>query len=129
MFSGLGSAPPRLGIDIHSVHCGCRLLSKPVVIADGRMGPRLAPSSDVPLLARKSQMMASMTLSPTQQLSLVLVGIAGIYLVVLGLFALAMPARTAKFLLGFASTQRLHFIELLVRVALGATFIGASPHF
>ena len=62
-----------------------------------------------------------------QQLSIFIVGAAGLYLVVLGFSALVAPDRTARFLLGFASTPTHHFLEILCRVVIGASLIIAAP--
>lgn len=67
-----------------------------------------------------------MTLSMAEQLCLLVVGLTGAYLAALGFSALAVPAKAARFLLGFASTRLLHLLELLARVAVGAAFVGAS---
>jgi hypothetical protein len=63
-----------------------------------------------------------------EPLSLFVVGLAGTYLALLGVCALVVPDKAGKFLLGFASTQRLHLLELLARVAVGAAFVDASSH-
>lgn len=62
-----------------------------------------------------------------EQLSIFVVGVTGGYLAALGLAALVVPARTARFLLGFASTHRLHLLEMLCRVIVGASLIVAAP--
>jgi hypothetical protein len=54
-----------------------------------------------------------------EALSIVVVGTAGAYLAVLGLGAIVVPKRAARFLLGFASTQALHFFEILFRLIVG----------
>jgi hypothetical protein len=63
-----------------------------------------------------------------EHLCVVVVGLAGTYLAMLGVGALVAPAKAARFLLGFASTQTLHFVELLARVVVGAAFVIASAH-
>ena len=62
-----------------------------------------------------------------EALSIGVVGAAGAYLVVLGVAALVVPARAARFLLGFASTRRLHVFEILCRVLVGASLVTAAP--
>jgi hypothetical protein len=62
-----------------------------------------------------------------EQLCVIVVGVAGAYLAALGVGALVVPARAARFLLGFASTQSLHFVEILSRVLVGASLIVAAP--
>ena len=62
-----------------------------------------------------------------EQLSIFVVGMAGAYLAALGFGALVVPTKAARFLLGFASTQTLHFLEILCRVIVGASLIIAAP--
>lgn len=62
-----------------------------------------------------------------ERLCVFVVGVAGAYLVALGVGALVVPARASRFLLGFASTQSLHFVEILSRVIVGASLIVAAP--
>ena len=62
-----------------------------------------------------------------EQLSIFVVGVAGAYLAALGFGALVVPTKAARFLLGFASTQTLHFLEILCRVIVGASLIIAAP--
>lgn len=52
---------------------------------------------------------------------------AAAYLVLLGASALWRPAIATRFLGGFATTQRLHFIELALRIVTGAAFIFSAP--
>lgn len=52
---------------------------------------------------------------------------AATYLVLLGVGALLRPERTKRFLEGFASSLRVHVIELVVRVAIGAAFVVSAP--
>lgn len=62
-----------------------------------------------------------------ERLCVFVVGVAGAYLVALGVGALVVPARATRFMLGFASTRSLHFAEILSRVIAGASFIVAAP--
>ena len=62
-----------------------------------------------------------------ERLCVLVVGVAGAYLVALGVGALVVPARASRFLLGFASTQSLHFVEILSRVIVGTSLIVAAP--
>jgi hypothetical protein len=48
----------------------------------------------------------------------------GAYLVCLGSIALLSPARARRFLLGFATTPTLHWVELGLRVLAGAAFVA-----
>ncbi|MGB0134297.1 hypothetical protein [Dokdonella sp.] len=52
---------------------------------------------------------------------------AGLYLVALGLAAMVMPARAARFLNAFASSAPVHFLELFLRFAVAACFLLYSP--
>jgi hypothetical protein len=51
----------------------------------------------------------------------------GVFLFLLGVAALLMPARARWFLLGFASTPRLHALELGVRLIVGAALWLQAP--
>ena len=57
---------------------------------------------------------------------LVVVGV-GLYLLGLGLAALLAPGLASRFLLGFASSARAHYAELLVRVLVGGSLMVAAP--
>lgn len=50
-----------------------------------------------------------------------------VYLVVFGLAAWMAPDRTGRYLLAFAGTPRLHWVELLLRAVAGAAFVVLSP--
>jgi hypothetical protein len=52
---------------------------------------------------------------------------AALYLLALGIVALLRPAAARRFLGGFASSRRIHFIELAVRVAVGAALVVSAP--
>lgn len=52
---------------------------------------------------------------------------SGAYLVVLGGCALFRPALATRFLGGFATTQPLHFLELGLRITVGAAFVSSAP--
>ena len=45
------------------------------------------------------------------------------YLLVFGALALAASPRASRYLLGFASSKRLHFLELAVRLLVGGAFV------
>jgi uncharacterized protein YjeT (DUF2065 family) len=51
----------------------------------------------------------------------------GLYLLVLAILAFAAPAQASRFLLGFAGSIRLHFLELALRLMAGAAFIWRAP--
>ncbi len=52
---------------------------------------------------------------------------AGVYLVCLGVVALARPAAASRFLLAHASSGPLHYLELGLRIAAGAAFLRHAP--
>jgi hypothetical protein len=60
-------------------------------------------------------------------LSMIVLCAAGAYLVVLGVSALAFPARASRFLLGFAGSARLHYLELAIRLAIGGALLLRAP--
>ncbi|MGB4860378.1 MAG: DUF2065 family protein [Dokdonella sp.] len=51
---------------------------------------------------------------------------AGLYLALLGVSCFVRPDTAARFLLGFASSACLHYLELVLRVLVGAALIHAS---
>lgn len=63
-----------------------------------------------------------------EALASLLVLLAGLYLLGLGVVSLADPARATRFLLGFAGSARAHYLELALRLAVGAAFIWRAPH-
>jgi hypothetical protein len=60
-------------------------------------------------------------------MALSVVAAAGVFLVVLGIMALATPRKVRAFLLGFAAIPTRHYFELGVRMTVGFAFILASP--
>jgi hypothetical protein len=54
------------------------------------------------------------------------VGLAGVYLLSLGLAAIWRPAAASAFLLGFAASAPVHFLELAVRVLIGVCLLAAA---
>lgn len=52
---------------------------------------------------------------------------AALYLLALGSAALIRPERTKRFLGGFATTPRIHFTELALRVVIGAALVSSAP--
>ena len=60
-------------------------------------------------------------------LALILILSTAIYLLALAMAALFSPARASAFLRGFAASASLHYLELLVRIAIGAAFLLHAP--
>lgn len=56
-----------------------------------------------------------------------LVMLTGLYFVALAALALLAPARVTRFLTGFAATAARHYLELLLRLAVGVGFVLAAP--
>ncbi len=52
---------------------------------------------------------------------------AGLYLIALGISCFFRPSSAAKFLLGHASSGLLHYLELSLRVIVGASFVRKAP--
>jgi len=61
-------------------------------------------------------------------LALIIVVVSGLYLVGLAVLALARPALVSRFLLGFAGSARLHYLELLLRLIVGIAFLRRAPY-
>jgi hypothetical protein len=53
--------------------------------------------------------------------------LAGAYLLGLGVVAFVAPALATRFLLGHAGTAAVHYLELLIRAAVGAAFLIHAP--
>ena len=53
--------------------------------------------------------------------------LAGLYLVVLAAVALVSPERAERFLSSFASSAAAHFLELFVRLVVGAALVLYAP--
>ena len=60
-------------------------------------------------------------------LAAVVIVLAAFYLLALGAASLFAPARASRFLLGFASDQRIHFVELALRLLVGAALVVYAP--
>lgn len=60
-------------------------------------------------------------------LALTVVVLTGVYFVGLGVASLARPPAAERFLLGFAASAGAHYIELLVRLVVGAAFLVRAP--
>ncbi len=52
---------------------------------------------------------------------------AGLYLIVLGISCFFRPSSAANFLLGHASSGLLHYLELCLRVVVGASLVQKAP--
>ena len=61
-------------------------------------------------------------------LALVVIVLAGLYMLALGAASLFAPLHAGRFLLGFASTRSVHLAELLARLVVGAAFVHYAPH-
>ncbi|MBA2290851.1 MAG: hypothetical protein H0W15_00185 [Gemmatimonadales bacterium] len=61
------------------------------------------------------------------RLPLLLVLLSGLYFLVLGAAALIAPAHASRFLLGFATSARAHFLELVLRGLVGGAFVLQAP--
>ena len=60
-------------------------------------------------------------------ISIFVVLLAGLYFVALGTVSLVRPADANRFLLGFAGSARVHYVELLLRLLVGGAFIFSAP--
>lgn len=60
-------------------------------------------------------------------LALVALVLAGAYLLWLAGLCLFAPARATRFLDGFASSARAHYLELAIRLAIGAALLQYAP--
>lgn len=53
--------------------------------------------------------------------------LAAFYLVGFGAIALLVPSRASRYLHGFASSARVHLLELIARLTVGAAFMVYAP--
>lgn len=60
-------------------------------------------------------------------MSLAVIVLAGLYLIALGAASLLAPSRAARFLLGFVSSGRAHYLELFLRFIVGAALVLHAP--
>jgi hypothetical protein len=60
-------------------------------------------------------------------LATAIVFVSGLYLLGLGLLSLLRPAEASRFLLGFATSARAHYFELLMRLLAGFAFVVEAP--
>ncbi len=65
-------------------------------------------------------------MSLIEVLALCVIVLAGLYLLALGIASLVVPTRANRFLLGFASSQTVHFVELFLRLLVGAALIHSA---
>ena len=63
-----------------------------------------------------------------EMLSLIGVVLTGVYFIALAVVALFIPDQANRFLLSFAATPIVHYIELLVRLAVGASLVVYAPN-
>jgi hypothetical protein len=71
--------------------------------------------------------MTAWVISMIDLLALAVVALTGLYLLALAAGSLLMPAQAQRFLLGFAETAPKHYVELLLRVVVGAAFVQHAP--
>jgi len=63
----------------------------------------------------------------TELLALAGVALAGLFLLCLGIAGFLAPEQARRFLSGFATTPALHYLELAIRMLIGAAFILHAP--
>lgn len=63
----------------------------------------------------------------TEALATALVLLAGAFLACLGVACLVVPAQARRFLLGFASSLALHYLELAIRLVVGGALLVVAP--
>jgi uncharacterized protein YjeT (DUF2065 family) len=61
-------------------------------------------------------------------LALVVVVLVALYMVALGAASLLVPDQARRFLLGFAGSSLVHFVELLLRIVAGAALVLYAPN-
>ncbi len=62
-------------------------------------------------------------MSMLEVLALAVIVAASLYLIVLGVSALIVPAQASRFLLGFAGSLKVHLVELSVRMVVGLALL------
>lgn len=62
-----------------------------------------------------------------EQLSIFAVIVAGIWLIMLGVAAIGTPERARQFLEGFARSAFAHFLEVFIRIVIGAALVIYAP--
>ncbi len=63
-----------------------------------------------------------------EALALTLVVLTGLYLCALAAASLLVPLKAGRFLRGFASSARVHYSELAIRLLMGAALVIGAPH-
>jgi len=58
----------------------------------------------------------------------VIIALAGVYLLCLAALAFVAPQRAVRFFGGFASSARVHYLELGVRTLVGIALLAYAPH-
>jgi len=66
-------------------------------------------------------------MSMIEILALCIIVLAGLFLLALGIASLVVPEQANRFLLGFARSQRVHFVEMFLRLLVGAALIHSAP--
>lgn len=61
-------------------------------------------------------------------LATAMVFLSGLYLLALGVLSLLRPAQASRFLLGFATSARAHYFELVLRMLVGFAFVVEAPN-
>lgn len=61
-------------------------------------------------------------------LSFAVVILVALYMLALGAASLLVPDRASRFLLGFAGTASVHFVELFLRLVAGAALVLYAPN-
>ncbi len=61
-------------------------------------------------------------------LAFVILVIAGIYFLLLGIACIFAPAAARRFLLGFASSELKHYLEMTLRMIVGIAMVIQAPH-
>ncbi len=62
-----------------------------------------------------------------EALALTVISLSGLYFCILGTASLFAPNKAISFLLGFASSPRVHYIELSIRLLVGASLVIYAP--
>lgn len=61
-------------------------------------------------------------------LAIALIVLTAVYFILLGIVALLKPTMAARFLLGFANSAAMHYLELFLRMAIGFALIHQSTN-
>lgn len=63
-----------------------------------------------------------------ETLALTVIILTGVYFCILGVASLIARNKAISFLVGFASSPRIHYIELSIRLLVGAALVIYAPH-